>query len=71
MSDDVAKSKEENDLIKKETEDLEQKYVDLTKECNEKIELMTKQMEDQDTKQSSIEDTLTGQIDKQAEELTK
>ena len=60
MADDVAKSKEENDLIKKETEDLEQKYVDLTKECNEKIELMTKQMEDQDTKQNSIEDTLTG-----------
>ena len=60
MADDVAKSKEENNLIKTETEDLESKYEALQKECAEKIELMTKQMEEQDDKQGSIEDTLTG-----------
>lgn len=35
------------------------------------MELMTKQLGEQDGKQSGIEDTLTTQIDTQAEELKK
>ena len=62
MADDVERSKEENDMIRKETEDLTVKYQELKQECTEKMELMTKQMEDQDGKSSSIEDTLSEQI---------
>ena len=71
MAEDVAKSKEENELIQKETADLEVKYEELQKECAEKMELMTTQLGEQDGKQSGIEDTLTTQIDNQAEELKK
>lgn len=71
MAEDLAKSREENELIKKETEDLEAKQVELSKECQEKMELMTKQLEEQGDKQESIETTLTAQIDNQAEELKK
>lgn len=42
MAEDVDRSKEENDLIRKETEDLTGKYEELKKECTEKMELMTK-----------------------------
>ena len=41
MAEDVAKSREENELIMKETSELEGKYEDLKKECAEKMELMT------------------------------
>lgn len=71
MSEDVAKSREENELIQKETADLQVKYEELQKECTEKMELMTTQLGEQDGKQSGIEDTLTTQIDTQAEELKK
>lgn len=71
MADDVARSKEENDLIRKETEDLDVKFQELAKECQEKMELMDKQIEEQNNKQNGIEDTLTTQIDTQAEELKK
>ena len=41
MAEDVEKSKEENELLKKETADLEAKFEDLKKECVEKMEMMT------------------------------
>lgn len=66
MAEDVSKSREENELIQKETADLEVKYEELQKECSEKMELMTQQLGEQDGKQSGIEDTLTTQIDTQA-----
>ena len=59
MADDVAKSREENQALQKETEELEVKYEDLKKECTEKIELMTTQLDEQGGKQSSIESTLS------------
>jgi len=71
MAEDVARSKEENELIQKETEDLEGKYEELRKECSEKMEMMSKQLEEQDGKSAGIEDTLTTQINTQAEEIKK
>lgn len=71
MADDVGRSKEENDMIAKETEDLTVKYEDLKKECIEKMELMSTQMSEQDGKSTSIEDTLNVQINTQAEEIKK
>lgn len=71
MAEDVEKSKEENEILKKETADLEAKYEDLKKECNEKMEMMTAQLIEQDGKQENIHSTLTTQIDSQAEELKK
>ncbi len=71
MADDVGRSKEENEMIAKETEDLTVKYEDLKKECIEKMELMTTQMSEQDGKSTSIEDTLNVQINTQAEEIKK
>ena len=50
----------ENDELTKETADLKLKYEDLKKECEEKMELMQKQIAEQDDKQNSIEDTLSG-----------
>ena len=44
MAEDVAKSREENELIQKETADLEKKHEELQKECAEKMELMTTQL---------------------------
>ena len=41
MSEDVAKSREENELIMKETAELKGKYEDLKTECAEKMELMS------------------------------
>lgn len=40
MAQDVEQSKEENELIRKETEELTQKYEELSKECTEKMQLM-------------------------------
>ena len=71
MAEDVAKSRQENELISKETAELEGKYQALQTECKEKMELMAKQLAEQGTKQNTIEDTLTTQIDTQAEELKK
>ena len=45
-----------------ETQDLEAKYIELKKECEEKMELMSKQIEEQESKQGSIEETLDEQI---------
>jgi hypothetical protein len=50
MAEDLKASTEENELIKKETADLEAKYEDLKKECTEKMEMMTKQLGEQDGK---------------------
>ena len=46
MSSDVAQSKAENDMIKKETDELEVKYEELKKECAEKMALMTTSLEE-------------------------
>ena len=61
----------ENDELTKETADLKVKYEDLKKECEEKMELMQKQIAEQDEKQNSIEDTLSGQIQNQIGEIHK
>ena len=71
MAEDVAKSKEENEALIAETQDLEGKYEELKKECAEKTALMNEQMSEQDGKSTSITDTLETQIDNQAEELQK
>ena len=71
MSEDVAKSREENELIRQETETLQAQYADLYAECTEKKELMQKQLAEQESKTSNIEETLHSQITTQAEELKK
>lgn len=71
MADDVARSKEENEMIRRETEELDAKFQELSKECVEKMGMMDKQLDEQESKQNGIEDTLTTQIDSQAEELKK
>ena len=71
MSEDVAKSREENELIRQETETLQTQYADLYAECTEKKELMQKQLAEQESKTSNIEETLHSQITTQAEELKK
>ena len=58
MQDDITNHQKENQELIKETADLHVKYEELQKECEEKMGLMSKQVEEQDTKQSSIEETL-------------
>ena len=41
MASDVAQSQQENELIRKETDELETKYDELMKECTEKMALMS------------------------------
>ena len=41
MASDVAQSQQENELIRKETDELETKYDELKKECTEKMALMS------------------------------
>ena len=71
MSSDVAQSKAENDMIKKETDELEIKYEELKLECAEKKAIMIASLEEQDGKQESIEQALDTQISSQAEEVKK
>ena len=71
MSSDVAQSKAENDMIKKETDELEIKYEELKLECAEKKAIMITSLEEQDGKQESIEQALDTQISSQAEEVKK
>lgn len=54
MAEDLKASTEENELIKKETADLQMKSEDLKKECTEKMEMMTNQLSEQDGKQEEI-----------------
>ena len=69
MASDVSQSQQENEMIRKETDELEQKYEELKKECAEKMELMNSQLNEQDGKHSSIEEALDKQISDQAEEI--
>lgn len=59
MASDVAQSQAENELIRKETDELEAKYAELKKECTEKMALMTQQLDEQDGKHEDIESTLS------------
>ena len=54
MKEDIAKSKEENKEITEDTKNLTEKYEELKKETEEKMEIMTKQLSEQGTKQGEI-----------------
>ena len=54
MQEDINKSKEENKEITEDTKNLTEKYEELKKETEEKMEIMTKQLSEQDSKQGDI-----------------
>lgn len=54
MQEDVAKSREENNEITEDTKNLTEKYEELKKETEEKMEIMTKQLSEQSGKQGDI-----------------
>lgn len=54
MSEDVAKSRDENNEITKDTQSLTEKYEELKKETEEKMEIMTNQISEQGSKQGEI-----------------
>ena len=63
MEVDVQKSREENKELADDTIQLTQKYEELLTETTEKKEIMTKQLEEQGSKQGEIQSTLDEQID--------
>lgn len=69
MSDDLKKTETENDELRKDTENLQTKYDELSGECDEKLQLMSTQIENQGEKQDTIETSLQEQIDKQVETI--
>jgi len=58
MEVDVQKSREENKELADDTIQLTEKYEELLKETSEKKEIMTKQLEEQGSKQGEIQSTL-------------
>ena len=58
MEVDVQKSREENKELADDTIQLTQKYEELLTETTEKKEIMTKQLEEQGSKQGEIQSTL-------------
>ena len=58
MEVDVQKSREENKELADDTIQLTEKYEELLKETSEKKEIMTKQLEEQGSKQGEIQNTL-------------